>query len=261
MTVLLVSESDAVRTLTLNRPDAYNSLTDELKDALLDQLAAVAGDRAVRAVVLTGSGRAFCGGQDLKEHVRRLQAGDPAQLTTVEQHYNRLVRLVTGMGKPVLAAVNGMAAGAGASLAYACDLRVAAESARFLMAFANIGLTADSGASWTLPRLVGYGRAMEMFLLGEPVGAAEALKVGLVHRVVPDDEVLATTHELAARLAAGPTTAYAKVKEAMLTAAGTDLEQALATEARTQAEAGRTADHREAVEAFVAKRAAAFTGR
>ena len=255
------ADESGVRTLTLNRPAAFNSLTDELKVDLIAALSAAAADDGVRAVVLTGAGKAFCAGQDLKEHVGKLHAGDQSPLNTVTEHYNPIVNAITGMPKPVIAAVNGMAAGAGAAMAYACDLRIAAESAKFLMAFANVGLTADSGASWTLPRLIGYGRAMEMLLLAQPVRADEALRIGMVNRVVPDDAVLTTAQELASRLAAGPTTAYAKIKEAMLNSASAALADALAVEGRTQAEAGQTADHTIAVEAFVAKEQPTFTGR
>ncbi|WP_414635600.1 enoyl-CoA hydratase-related protein [Actinophytocola sp.] len=258
---LLTEDADGVRTLTLNRPDAFNSLTLQLKNDLLTALRAAATDEAVRAVVITGAGRAFCGGQDLKEHVALLNANDPAPLSTVVEHYNPIIATITGMPKPVIAAVNGMAAGAGASLAYACDLRVAASSAKFLMAFANVGLTADSGASWTLPRLIGYGRAMEMMLLAAPVTAEAALAIGMVTQVVADGETLTTAQALAARMAAGPTTAYAKIKEALLSGAAGTLDNALATEARTQSEAGATTDHTEAVAAFVAKRPPTFTGR
>ncbi len=261
MSVLLIDDADGVRTLTLNRPEAFNSFTLELKEKLLAALRDAGADSGVRAVVITGTGRAFCAGQDLKEHIALLQANDPAPLHTVVDHYNPLVQTVIGMPKPVIAAVNGMAAGAGASLAYACDLRIAASSAKFLMAFANVGLTADSGASWTLSRLIGYGRAMEMMLLATPVTAEHALSIGMVNQVVPDEEVAATAQSLAARMAAGPTTAYAKIKEALLAGASGGLDDALVTEARTQAEAGATADHAEAVEAFVAKRAPKFTGR
>jgi 2-(1,2-epoxy-1,2-dihydrophenyl)acetyl-CoA isomerase len=258
---LLIEDADGVRTLTLNRPEAFNSLTLRLKKELLAALRKAAADDTVRAVVITGTGRAFCAGQDLKEHVALLRANDPAPLTTVVEHYNPIIATVTGMAKPVIAAVNGMATGAGASLAYACDLRIAAASAKFLMAFANVGLTADSGASWTLPRLIGYGRAMEMMLLAAPVTAERALEIGMVTQVVADDAVLSTARELAARMAAGPTTAYGKIKEALLAGAAGALDDALATEARTQAEAGATTDHSEAVDAFVAKRAPTFTGR
>jgi len=259
--VLLITDHDGVRTLTLNRPASYNSLTVELKNALLAGLRAAAVDQAVRAVVLTGAGKAFCAGQDLKEHVALLAARDPAPLRTVDEHYNPITQAIARMPKPVIAAVNGMAAGAGASFAYAADLRVAGKSAKFLMAFANIGLSADSGGSWTLPRLIGYGRAMEMMLLATPVDAERALAIGMVNQVVADEDVVATATELAARMAAGPTTAYARIKAAMLTAAGADLDTALAEESAGQAAAGSTADHQGAVEAFVAKRPPTFTGR
>lgn len=258
--VLLIDDNEGVRTLTLNRPASYNSLTVELKNDLLAALRSAADDDDVRAVVLTGAGRAFCAGQDLKEHVALLTSGDPAPLSTVEEHYNPITLAITTMPKPVIAAVNGTAAGAGASFAYAADLRIAGTSAKFLMAFANIGLTADSGGSWLLPRLIGYGRAMEMMLLATPVDAERALAVGMVSQVVPDSEVVQTAQELAARMAAGPTTAYATIKSALLYAAGSDLPTALAEEARGQSAAGATTDHREAVEAFVAKRPPKFVG-
>jgi len=259
--VLLVDDADGVRTLTMNRPDAYNSFTAELKETLLAELRWAAGEPAVRAVVITGAGRAFSAGQDLREHVEVLNADGDTPMSTVDEHYNPLVRALTTMPKPVIAAVNGTAAGAGASLAFACDLRIVAQSAKFLLAFAGVGLSADTGASWLLPRLIGYGRAMELMMLGQPVTADEALRIGMINRVVPDGAALSTAHELAATMAAGPTTAYAKIKEAMLAAAGADLEHALATESRTQSERAATADHREAVQAFVTKRPPTFTGR
>jgi 2-(1,2-epoxy-1,2-dihydrophenyl)acetyl-CoA isomerase len=258
--VLLIDDADGVRTLTLNRPAAYNSLTIELKNELLAALRAAAADGSVRAVVLTGAGRAFCAGQDLKEHAALLTAGDPAPLRTVDEHYNPITLAIAQLPKPVIAAVNGTAAGAGAAFAYAADLRIAGTSTKFLMAFANVGLSADSGGSWTLPRLIGYGRAMEMMLLARPVDAQRALEIGMVNQVVADEDVCATAQALAARMATGPTTAYAAIKATMLAAAGADLPTALAAESRGQAAAGATTDHKEAVEAFVAKRAPNFTG-
>lgn len=259
--VLLIDDSDGTRTLTLNRPESFNSLTVELKEQLGAALHAAAADDSVRAVVLTGAGRAFCAGQDLREHVEELRSGSDNPLATVAKHYNPILRVLTDMPKPVIAAVNGMAAGAGAALSYACDLRIASESSKFLMAFANVGLSADSGASWTLPRLIGYGRAMEMTLLAKPVGAEQALAMGMVTEVVPDETVLDRARELAGRMAAGPTTAYAMIKRSLLAAAGSDLAEALAVEDRAQTALGHTADHSEAVEAFLAKRPAQFIGR
>jgi len=258
--VLLSEDNNGVRLLTLNRPDSFNALTVELKERLLEALRQAAADDSVRAVVITGAGKAFCAGQDLKEHVAMLEANDPTPLKTVEEHYNPLIKTVTSMPKPVIAAVNGTAAGAGASLAFACDLRIASDNAKFLMAFANVALSADSGASWTLPRLIGYGRAMEMMLLAEPVDAQEALRIGMVNRVVPAGQAVEAASELASRMAVGPTSAYARIKETMLAAAAEGLAEALAVEAGAQAEAGQTTDHREAVQVFVEKRTPRFTG-
>jgi 2-(1,2-epoxy-1,2-dihydrophenyl)acetyl-CoA isomerase len=259
--VLLTADADGVRTLTLNRPKAYNSMTVELKERLLAALRAAADDSTVRAVVITGSGKAFCAGQDLKEHVGLLQAGDPAPLHTVSQHYNPIVRTIVEMPKPVIAAVNGPAAGAGAAFAYASDLRIAATSANFLMAFANVGLGPDSGASWTLQRLIGLGRAAELMLLARTVDAEEALRLGLVGEVVPDDELAARAQKIAAKLAAGPTVAYAKIKSTHAPAAESTLEEALVAEDAAQRALGATSDHSEAVEAFVGKRKPEFRGK
>src|SRR5436190_17462425 len=198
----------AVATITLDRPDALNALTVELKLALREAAERAGNDDAVRAVVLTGAGRGFCVGQDLREHADGLEAGD-TELATVRDHYNPIVMALTTLPKPVVAAVNGMAAGAGASLAFACDFRLAADNASFLMAFARVGLGPDTGASWTLQRLVGHGRAAAMLMLAEPVSTAQALEMGLVNAVVPAADLPAAAHELAARLAAGPTLAYA----------------------------------------------------
>ncbi|MET7328742.1 enoyl-CoA hydratase-related protein [Nonomuraea sp. NPDC005650] len=246
-----------VATITLDRPDAMNSLTSDTKVALLDALRRAAGDPAIRAVLLTGSGRAFCAGQDLREHAGNLEAGR-GLADTVRVHYNPIVELITTMAKPVVAAVNGVAAGGGAGLAFACDLRVASEKAKFALAFAGIGLAPDSGASWTLQRLVGQGRAAELLLLGEPLDAARALELGLVTRVVPADDVLKTAHELAVRLAHGPTLAYAATKRALAYAATHSLPDSLAMEADLQDECAATQDHLNATRAFLAKERPAF---
>jgi enoyl-CoA hydratase/carnithine racemase len=250
----------AVATITLNRPDALNALTVEMKVALREALERASEDAAVRAVVLTGAGRGFCVGQDLREHADGLAAGDLA-LRTVRDHYNPIVRALAAMPKPVIAAVNGPAAGAGASLAFACDFRLASDKANFMMAFARVGLGPDTGASWTLQRLVGYGRAMAMLMLAEPVSAEQALEMGLVNAVVPGDTLAGAAAELAAKLAAGPTVAYAGIRRAMETAAHADMDTALETEAEVQAECGKTADHRDATEAFLAKQQPTFSGR
>jgi 2-(1,2-epoxy-1,2-dihydrophenyl)acetyl-CoA isomerase len=259
--VLLVERNEGVATLTLNRPDSMNSLSVELKEALLDAARDVAADPAVRAVVLTGTGRGFCVGQDLREHVALLEADDPAPLSTVREHYNPLILALAQMPKPLIAAVNGMAAGAGAGLAFACDFRIAARTAGFLLAFANVGLTLDSGVSWTLQRLVGQARATALAILAEPVTAEAALDMGLVNAVVEPDRVLAAAEELAARLAVGPTAAYAAIKQSIAYAASADLEAALAKEDELQTAMGRTEDHRTSTAAFVAKQKPTFIGR
>jgi 2-(1,2-epoxy-1,2-dihydrophenyl)acetyl-CoA isomerase len=259
--VLLVERTEGVATLTMNRPESMNSLSIELKEALLDAVRDVSADPAVRAVVLTGAGRGFCVGQDLREHVALLEADDPAPLSTVTEHYNPLVLGLARMPKPVIAAVNGMAAGAGAGLSFACDFRIAAKTAGFLLAFANVGLTLDSGVSWTLPRIVGLARATALAILAEPINAESALEMGLVNAVVDPERALPTAHELAARLAAGPTAAYAAIKESIRYAATADLEAALSKEDELQTAMGRTEDHRNATLAFVAKQKPTFQGR
>jgi 2-(1,2-epoxy-1,2-dihydrophenyl)acetyl-CoA isomerase len=259
--VLLVDRSEGVATLTLNRPESMNSLSIALKEALLAATTEVADDPSVRAVVLTGNGRGFCVGQDLREHVALLEAGDPAPLNTVTEHYNPLLLTLTRMTKPVIAAVNGMAAGAGAGLAFACDFRIAANTAGFLIAFANVGLSLDSGVSWTLPRIVGQARALALSLMAEPIPAEAALEMGLVNAVAEPEHVLPMAQELAARLAAGPTAAYGAIKESIAYAADVDLEAALVKEAELQARMGRTEDHRTATAAFVRKEKPTFQGR
>lgn len=257
---LLVDRVGAVATVTLNRPQSMNSLSLALKTALVSALPELAADDRVRCVVLTGAGRGFCAGQDLREHLELLQAGDPSPLSTVADHYNPIATALASMPKPVIAAVNGSAAGAGASLSFACDFRIAAESASFVLAFASAGLSLDSGVSWTLPRLIGTARATALALLAEPVDAQAAFEMGLVNAVVPDDVLLERAHELAVRLAAGPTTAYAHIKQAIAYAGSHSLADSLALEADLQARSGQTADHREAVESFMAKRSPDFTG-
>jgi 2-(1,2-epoxy-1,2-dihydrophenyl)acetyl-CoA isomerase len=259
--VLLIERADGVATLTMNRPDSMNSLSVELKEALLDATRDASADPSVRAVVLTGMGRGFCVGQDLREHVALLDADDPAPLSTVTQHYNPLVRTLAGMPKPVIAAVNGMAAGAGAGLAFACDFRFASRTAGFLLAFANVGLTLDSGVSWTLPRIIGQARATALALLAEPITAESALEMGLVNAVVEPENVLSTAQELAARLAQGPTLAYAAIKESIAFAASADLDRALDKEDELQTAMGRTEDHRNATMAFVNKQQPTFQAR
>jgi len=245
----------------MNRPQSRNSLSVELKVALLAELERVTADPSVRAVVLTGNGPGFCGGQDLREHADLLVANDPAPLSTVTQHYNPMLHALATMPKPVIAAVNGIAAGAGAGLAFACDFRIAANTAGFLLAFANVGLSLDSGVSWTLPRLIGGARATALALLAEPVSAEAALDMGLVNAVVEPDALLPAALELAHRLASGPTAAYAAIKESLAFGATATLDETLAKEAELQTAMGATADHRNATAAFVAKQKPIFEGR
>ena len=250
----------AVAVVTLNRPARRNALTVELKEALAEALSRVAEDTEVRAVVLTGSGKSFCVGQDLGEHAEALRADAATSFDTVERHYNPIVRTLAGMPKPVVAAINGGAVGAGLGFALACDLRVAAEGASFATAFAAIGLTADSGLSASLVHSLGAAKATELMLLGESFDAEQAKQWGLVRAVVPVDEVLGAALELARRLAAGPTAAYTEIKRALAFGAVSPLDAVLANEGAGQSRLGLTRDHQGAVAAFLAKQRPSFEG-
>jgi 2-(1,2-epoxy-1,2-dihydrophenyl)acetyl-CoA isomerase len=259
--VLSYEVRNGVGNVILNRPDAMNALNRALKVALRDALASAAEDPAVRAVLITGAGRAFCVGQDLKEHVADLAEDVSAPWSTVSEHFNPIVLTVAAMPKPVVAAVNGPAAGAGASLAFACDFRVMADSATYTLAFAGIGLTADTGASWTLPRLVGRAKAAELLMLPGGIGAGEALELALATRVVPADKLATAAAEFAESLAAGPTVAYAAIKRSLAYSAAHDLAASLAFEDEMQQVAGTSEDHRAAVASFLAKQTPVFSGR
>jgi 2-(1,2-epoxy-1,2-dihydrophenyl)acetyl-CoA isomerase len=250
-----------VATVTLSRPEAMNALDLAVKERLLAVLQQVADDPAVRCVVLTGRGRAFCVGQDLKAHVAALQRGDEQLGDTVVEHYNRIVTLLATMNKPVVAALNGVAAGAGASFAFAADVRVIVDTAGINTAFAGIALSCDSGASWTLPRLVGPARAKELLFFPRTVPAAECLALGLVNQVVPAADLEGVVAALARTLADGPTLAYGSIRRAVAASAGQDLAAALAHEAQLMTLTGASADHRAAVDAFLAKTAPVYTGR
>ncbi|WP_405011726.1 enoyl-CoA hydratase/isomerase family protein [Kitasatospora sp. NBC_01539] len=251
--------------ITINRPEAMNALDVATKVALRDTVTEAAADPAVRAVLLTGAGdRAFCVGQDLKEHLGLLQQAEvtgEGALRTVAEHYNPLLRALAGMRKPTVAAVNGVAAGAGAGLAFACDFRIVADTAGFNTSFVGVALTADSGVSWTLPRLVGHARATELLMFPRTVKADEALGLGLATRVVPTVELADTARAFAAQLAAGPTVAYGAVKESLAYGASHGLSEALDKEDELQTLAGEAEDHRIAVRAFVAKEQPRYTGR
>jgi len=253
---------DGVATVTLDRPESMNSLDVATKEALLEVVQQAAADDTVRCVVLTGTGRAFCVGQDLKEHVGILQSSSSdALFRTVPEHYNPLVTALATMAKPVVAAVNGVAAGAGASLAFACDFRVLAETAGFNLAFSGIALSCDTGSSWTLPRLVGRATALELLYFPRTIPAEEALSLGLATAVVPAAELEGEVASLARRLADGPTVAFGAIRRSVAHSAGHDFESSLAFEAEMMALTGATEDHRRAVDAFVAKQKPAFEGR
>jgi 2-(1,2-epoxy-1,2-dihydrophenyl)acetyl-CoA isomerase len=254
-----VTREDAagVATLTLQRP----GLSSALRRDLLAAVEAVAVDESVRAVLLTGTGRAFCVGQDLAEHVESLRGNAATSLSVVEDEYNPLVLALAALRIPVVVGINGACAGAGLGIALAGDLRIAAAGAKFTTAFTGIGLGSDSALAARLVHTVGGSRAAQLLLLPEPFLSETAEQWGLVHRVVPAEQVHAEAFALATRLAQGPTAAYRAVKTVLATAATDSLEETLALEARLQTELGQTADHKEAVEAFLAKRAPEFTGR
>jgi 2-(1,2-epoxy-1,2-dihydrophenyl)acetyl-CoA isomerase len=251
------TDADGVATVTLQSP----GLSRRSRAELTDVLRAVAADESVRAVVLTGAGRAFCVGQDLAEHVEALRADPATAMDVVAESYNPMALALAAVRVPVVVGVNGACVGAGLGLALAGDLRVAAAGEKFGTAFTGIGLSSDSGLASRLVRCLGASRATELLLLPEPFGAETALQWGLVHRVVEPGQVLPEAQALATRLAQGPTAAYRAVKTVLASAATDALVDTLALEARLQAQLGQTADHREAVEAFLAKRTPAFTGR
>ncbi|MDQ7843067.1 MAG: enoyl-CoA hydratase-related protein [Armatimonadota bacterium] len=254
---LIVERTDGVMTITLNRPEVLNAVNDLMARELREALRTAAREATVRCLVITGAGRGFCSGQDLRDRA----AGDLSYREHLRATFNPLILQIHTLEKPVLAAVNGVAAGAGCSLALAADLRIASDRASFIELFARIGLVPDSGSTWFLPRLVGLGKAFEMTYTTDPVDAQEAYRIGLVNRVVPHDDLLPKTMELAGRLAAGPTKAYGLTKRALHYALGAALEQALEYEAHLQEIAGRTADHREGVAAFLEKRPSRYTGQ
>jgi 2-(1,2-epoxy-1,2-dihydrophenyl)acetyl-CoA isomerase len=258
---LSVRRDGAATWITLDRPEALNALDGPTKEELVGALQDTAEDPGVRAVALTGSGRAFCVGQDLRELEQAYREGRAADFAAVlERHYAPICRLLAGMPKPTVAVVNGVAAGAGVSLALACDLRLASDAARWRLAFSGIALVPDAGSTWHLPRVVGLSRAMEMALLGDWVDADQALSFGLANRVWPAEDFQREAEAAVAALAAGPTLAFGRTKALLRDHLGTDLDGALAGEAEAQVASGQTKDHLEGVTAFLEKRPPDFQG-
>jgi 2-(1,2-epoxy-1,2-dihydrophenyl)acetyl-CoA isomerase len=257
---LLESVSDRVATLTLNRPDRLNALSSPMLDGLLEALPRLGADPDIAVVVLTGAGRGFCAGGDVKsmaEGSSQLGLEDAVQRLRARMEVSRLLHEIP---KPTIAMVNGPAAGAGLSMALACDLRIAAQSARFITAFVNVGFSGDFGGSYFLSKLVGTAKARELYYTGEPVDADRALALGIVNRVVPDAELANATMTLAARLARGPNIALGLMKQNFNVAETGSLSELLDLEALHQIKTAITQDHREAARAFVEKRPPVFTG-
>jgi 2-(1,2-epoxy-1,2-dihydrophenyl)acetyl-CoA isomerase len=257
---LLVAVAEGVATLTLNRPERLNAFTAALHEELAAALERSAADDAIRALLITGAGRGFCAGQDLSEG-KPIPGGARRDLGgSLERYYNPLIHRLRELEKPVVAAVNGVAAGAGAGLAFACDIVIASQSASFIEAFSRIGLVPDAGNTWFLPRLAGSARAMAMAMTGDAVPAERAAEWGLIWKAVPDDALMSEARALAVRLAQGPTRALGLTKRALNRSATNDLDAQLDLERDLQREAGLGEDYREGVAAFLEKRPPRFNG-
>ncbi|MBJ7594045.1 MAG: enoyl-CoA hydratase/isomerase family protein [Candidatus Dormibacteraeota bacterium] len=255
--VVLSSTDAGVLTLTLNRPEVLNGLTDDVLDAITDGCRQAASDDGIRVVVISGAGRGFCSGQDLRAG---LESGDVDIRGHLRDHYVPMVRAMRDLEKPVIASVNGVAAGAGMSVALAADFRIAAESATFIQAFVRIGLVPDAGSSYFLPRLVGTAKALELAMLGETVDSAEALRLGLVHRVVPDADLGQATADFAARLTRAPRSA-GLIKQLISHSLDSDLDEQLRREEEAQVLASESEDFAAGINGFITKRPPVFTGR
>jgi 2-(1,2-epoxy-1,2-dihydrophenyl)acetyl-CoA isomerase len=259
--IILVEDEGGVRKLILNRPDVLNALSAAVLKALGAALREAERDKGVRCLVITGAGRAFSSGQDLGDVRDAYESGHPIDFDhLLRTFYNPVIAKIRTIEKPIVASVNGIAAGAGCSLAIACDVQIAAESASFMQAFINVGLVPDAGSTFMLPRLIGISRAMEMACTGRRISSAEALQIGLVNQVVPDSELASATMAVAERLAIMPTRAVGLTKRAINAAWNADLETQLNYEAALQSTASHTHDHPEGVAAFLEKRPPRFKG-
>lgn len=259
-TILFSMERGAAR-LTLNRPDRLNSFTVQMHEEIAAALDRVEADKTVRVLIITGAGRGFCAGQDLSDRAVTPGVDAPDLGLSVEKRYNPLIRRLTSLPKPVVASVNGVAAGAGASLAFASDIVIAARSAKFIMSFANIGLVPDSGSSWALPRLAGQARALGLALTGEPLPAETAADWGLIWKCVDDDKLGEETEPLAAKFAVAPTRGLAETKKLIRGAFSRTLSEQLDLERDQMRMLGRSEDYREGVDAFLNKRKPDFKGK
>ena len=259
--IILIENEGGVCKITLNRPKSLNALNEAILAALTKALREAERDKTVRCLVITGAGRAFSSGQDLADVRDRYERNEPIEFGShLRTHYNPAINRIRTMGKLVVASVNGVAAGAGCSLALVCDMRIAAESASFIQAFINIGLVPDAGSTFMLPQLIGVARAMEVACTGRAIQSLEALQIGLVNQVVPDDQLAAQTMQLANKLANLPTYAIGLIKRAINAAWSADLKTQLEYEATLQSMACQTRDHREGVAAFIEKRPPQFKG-
>ncbi|OYQ29574.1 2-(1,2-epoxy-1,2-dihydrophenyl)acetyl-CoA isomerase [Sandarakinorhabdus cyanobacteriorum] len=258
---IILNIEHGVGSVTLNRPDRLNSFTVQMHKELADALDRIEADSAVRSVLLTGAGRGFCAGQDLAD--RAVAPGQEAVDLghSVETYYSPLIRRLATMDRPVVCAVNGVAAGAGANIAFACDVVIAARSAKFIQSFANIGLIPDSGGTWVLPRLAGQARALGLALTGEPLPAERAEQWGMIWKCVDDAELIGEVQALARRFAEGPTRGLVATKQSLRTSFGRTLDESLALERDLMRELGRSDDYREGVAAFTEKRRPNFTGK
>ena len=260
--ILLTENKNGVGIITLNRPDKLNAFSDELTFQLQDALKEMEKDKEVRAIILTAAGRGFCAGQDLQSRSIAQEMGErPSLGDSIRRRYNPIVIRLRRIEKPIIAAVNGVAAGAGASIAFACDYRIVTDKVNFIQSFTKVGLIPDSGATFILTRLVGLTKAFELMLSADKLSAEEALKLGIVNKIVGEDDLMKEAIALAEKLAAGPTKAFGLTKRAVNRAVFDDLEELLEYEASLQEIAGRSDDFAEGVKAFVEKRTPQYTGK